>query len=64
MYVRACLFQIWSYVELSEKINYTSEKKNTSDDSRPFYMWHNDVQMTICEKGQFPSKNPPPGCSK
>ena len=48
-----CLYQISTYVELSEKENTPT----------PFYMYHDDVQMTICEKGPFPSKNVPPSCS-
>ena len=56
MCIATYLFQIWTYVELSEK-------ESTSDDPTPFYMWHDNIQMTICETGPFPSENVPPSCN-
>ena len=51
--------QIWNYVELSDCQN----PWNDSDDQTPYYMYHGDVQLTICEKGPFPSQNVPPSCN-
>ena len=48
--------QIWNYVELSDSQN----PWNDSDDPTLRYMYYEDIQLTICEKGPFPSKNVPP----
>ena len=51
--------QIWNYVKLSEcQIPWNN---SNDSDSTPHYMHHDDVQLTICEKGPFPSVNVPPG---
>ena len=46
--------QIWDYIELTEGQNPWSNL--TDDDSTPYYMYYDDnVQLTICKKGPFPS---------
>ena len=53
--------QIWNYVEL---LDFKSIWNNVDDsDSTLYYMYHDDVQLTICEKGPFPSVNVPPSCN-
>ena len=45
--------QIWHYIELTEGQNPWNNL--TDDDSTSYYMHCGIVQLTICEKGPFPS---------
>ena len=44
---------MWNYVKLSKGQN--PWINSNVDDSRLIYMYHDNVQLTICEEGPFPS---------